>query len=77
MAALDDAQREADRLRAKDFCLSLWQLAVNGSDLYALGLRGAEIGKMLNRLLDSVICGQLENDRDRLLRSVERSIKSK
>lgn len=77
MAALDDAQREADRLRAEDFCLSLRQLAVNGSDLYALGLRGAEIGKMLNRLLDGVICGQLENDRDRLLRSVERSIKSK
>ena len=77
MAALDNAQREADRLRAEDFCLSLRQLAVNGSDLYALGLRGAEIGKMLNRLLDNVICGQLENDRDRLLRSVERSIKSK
>ena len=77
MAALDAAQREADRLQAENFCLSLRQLAVNGGDLYALGLRGTKIGKMLNRLLDSVICGQLPNDRDRLLRSAERSINAK
>ncbi|MGN0479546.1 MAG: CCA tRNA nucleotidyltransferase [Hominenteromicrobium sp.] len=77
MAALDGSRREADRLRAENFCLSLRQLAINGDDLYALGLRGPEIGGMLNRLLDSVICGQLPNDRERLLRSAERSVKAK
>lgn len=72
ITAIDAARSEANRLRAENFCLSLRQLAVNGRDLYELGLRGQEIGEMLRCLLDEVICGQTENDRIRLLSRVQR-----
>ena len=49
-------------------CFSLRQLAVNGADLQALGLRGRPVGEMLHALLDAVIDGQTDNRRDTLLR---------
>ena len=69
-----DTQKEIDRgeaileeLLAKEQCFSLRQLAVNGRDLMALGLRGRDVGQMLESLLDEVVDGQLANDRDALL----------
>ncbi|MBR5558989.1 MAG: HD domain-containing protein [Oscillospiraceae bacterium] len=55
-------------------CCCLSQLAVNGSDLMALGLKGSAIGEMLQRLLCDVMDGRLPNQRERLLRSVERRL---
>jgi len=55
-------------------CCSLGQLAVNGSDLIALGLQGNAIGEMLQRLLCDVMDGRLPNQRERLLRSVSRRL---
>lgn len=48
-------------------CFSLRQLAVKGGDLMNLGLRGPEVGKMLNNLLEAVIEEKMPNDRDMLL----------
>lgn len=53
-------------------CLTLRQLAVNGRDLEALGLSGAQIGKTLHALLEGVLAGTLDNDRDALLREAAR-----
>ena len=55
-------------IRAENACLTLRDLAVNGKDMMALGLRGAEIGKTLNALLDAVLEERLPNDREALLR---------
>ena len=67
-------QREIDRgeaimeeLLQKDACFSLKQLAVNGQDMMTLGLQGPAIGKALQALLDAVMDGAVENDRDALL----------
>lgn len=48
-------------------CYSLRDLALRGSDLYALGLRGPAVGKALDALLDGVMAGRLPNQRDALL----------
>lgn len=70
--ALFAARREAKRLQVENYCLSLKQLAINGKDMYALGLRGTQIGEVLEKLLDNVIIGQTPNDRDLLLTRAER-----
>ena len=51
--------------------LSLKGLAVNGSDLLGLGLKGAEIGKMQQRLLELVMEDELPNEKDKLLKYAE------
>ena len=49
-------------------CFSLKDLSVNGDDLIALGIpHGAQIGAALTALLDLVIDGKVENDREALL----------
>lgn len=54
-------------------CFSLKDLAVNGTDLLALGVPAdATLGTYLNRLLDAVIDEQCENERTALLNLVRR-----
>ena len=48
-------------------CFSLKQLAVNGNDLMALGIKGRRVGESLSTLLDLVIEEKLPNDRELLL----------
>lgn len=55
----------------EDQCFSLKQLAVNGNDLLALGLRGKAIGETLDKLLDLVVEGEVPNERELLLHYVE------
>ena len=47
--------------------MSLKQLAVNGSDISTLGITGKKIGEVLGFLLEQVIDGNCENDRDSLI----------
>ena len=67
---IDRAEEILDKLLAADACFSLKQLAVNGRDLIELGLSGPEIGRTLKALLDSVVDGELPNDRASLLEAV-------
>jgi len=48
-------------------CFSLKHLAVTGDDLTAIGMRGREVGEMLNFLLDYVIDYPANNRRELLL----------
>ena len=57
----------AAALEAENACLSLKDLAVNGSDLMQLGLEGKQIGQTLNFLLEQVLDESLPNDRTILL----------
>ncbi len=62
------AQLEAyNRLKEENPCVTVGQLAVNGKDAAAAGLRGEGIGKALSHLLDRVIREELPNDREVLL----------
>ncbi|MGN0586102.1 MAG: CCA tRNA nucleotidyltransferase [Oscillospiraceae bacterium] len=48
-------------------CISVSQLAVNGSDIAALGASGRQIGDILNRLLTDVIEEKCVNEKNALL----------
>ena len=54
-------------LKAEDACLSLKDLAVNGTDLITLGFQGKEIGACLSALMEQVIEERLPNERNALL----------
>ena len=54
-------------LKAEDACLSLKDLAVNGTDLITLGFQGKEIGACLSALLEQVIEERLPNEKNALL----------
>ncbi len=59
----------------KEECFSLRQLKINGSDLISLGFpKGREIGETLNALLETVVSGQCENERESLIREALRRI---
>lgn len=57
-----------DTVIAEESCFSLKDLAVKGNDVTAFGIpAGPTVGKLLDRLLNEVIDGYCENDRDALL----------
>ena len=51
-------------------CVSLARLAVGGRELTELGIEPKKIGKCLDSLLDKVISGELENEKEILLEAV-------
>ena len=54
---------------------SVKNLAINGKDIMALGVKqGKEIGHILNILLESVLDGKIENNRDTLIKKVSEII---
>ena len=59
---------EAEQLTAENACCRVSQLAVNGRDLMAAGIRpGPGLRQVLNALLEAVITGQIPNEKDALL----------
>ena len=62
---------EAEQLTAENACCRVSQLAVNGRDLMAAGVRpGPGLRQGLNALLEAVITGQTPNEKDALLAAV-------
>lgn len=55
-------------------CFCLKNLAINGNDLIALGLEGKKIGIILNDLLDKVIDGKIENEKNILLNEAKKEL---
>lgn len=51
----------------KNACLKITDLAVNGSDMAALGFRGKEIGNALRTLFEAVTDGKVENEKEKLI----------
>ena len=78
MAALQQEQTEKwalltekmAGLLASGCCHQLSHLAVKGSDLSALGLRGPAIGRMLEMLMMQVVHGKIPNIKESLLNFV-------
>lgn len=61
-------KEELEKVLAEQQCFSLKDLAINGKDLIDNGFKeGKIVGEILNRLLEEVIDGKIENDRDVLL----------
>ncbi len=64
---LAQAEAIAREILAQQPCLTSKELAVNGNDALAVGLKGPTIGKALRHLLDQAASGELPNDRQVLL----------
>lgn len=69
---LEKWERFFEEIQAKQQCVSLKTLAINGSDLIALGMKpGKEIGETLKSLLDYVLDHPEENIKEILLEKVK------
>ncbi len=66
-----ELKQALEELLAEKPCFSLRDLAVNGNDMKSLGLAGRQIGETLQQLLESVMAGELPNEREALLRSAK------
>ena len=64
---LSHLRKMAEKLTSEGCCLSLGDLAINGTDVCALGAKGTQTGVILKKLLDSVICETLSNSREMLI----------
>lgn len=67
MALLDDTLHDGVPYRISN-------LKINGNDIKDLGIKNAEIGKTLSRLLFAVMDGELKNEREELLLFVAKSL---
>ena len=70
-AYYDEVEAILNELLAEDQCFQIRDLAVNGRDLMALGLKGRAIGQTLQYLLEQVIEEQIPNERDSLLKAIQ------
>ena len=62
---LDEVIEERD-------CFQLKDLAVKGTDLIKIGFnQGKELGQTLNELLDLVMAGKLQNNKEELIRYIK------
>ena len=73
LTEIDRAEDILNALLARRACFSLRDLAVDGRDMLALGLRGPAVGRALDALLAQVLDGALPNDRDTLLAAARRT----
>ena len=67
-----DTQIALDRLLENETCFSVRDLALSGTDLLALGFRGAAIGETQRQLLEAVFSGRCVNTRESLLEEISR-----
>ena len=60
-----------DALLAEQPCFTLKDLAVNGRDLTAMGLKGKAVGEALQQLLEAVMDGEVANEKETLLKRIQ------
>ena len=66
---LDKVSSIYSQIIARGDCLSLRDLAVNGSDLIALGVKpGREVGAILAKMLEEVLNNPEHNDKEYLVK---------
>ncbi len=66
-ARLKERLAALDALLAEKPCFTLKDLAVNGRDLMAAGLKGKAVGETLQALLEAVMDGKVPNEKEALL----------
>ncbi len=66
---LNKIEKILDKVLIERPCITLGDLAIDGNDLKTIGIpQGKDIGAVLDRLLNMVLDGELENHRDILLK---------
>ena len=70
---VEESRRRVREILARGDCLTLKDMALDGGDLQAMGIPpGPRMGALLNRLLEAVWAGQVENDKEALKQFVLR-----
>ena len=64
----DDGKELLEAAKASGVPYKISALALGGGDLLSLGFKGEAVGKILSTALDLIINGELENDRETLLK---------
>ena len=68
LAELEEMKAKAKEIVAQGQCFSLKDLTVNGRDVIAAGIApGPKVGRVLNALLEQVVCDEIANSREALL----------
>ena len=71
LAELGEIRAQAERILAEKQCLTLKDLAVNGRDVIAAGIEpGPEVGQVLKGLLKRILDGEIQNQRNALLKGI-------
>lgn len=70
----DEVERLSNEILAEGDCVTLKALAVGGKDMMALGLKGKDVGEMLNTLLLRVCDEEIQNEKEALLTEAQRLI---
>lgn len=65
-----------NELKAEGACLTVSKLKISGNDIIALGAKGVEIGKILNKLLSDVVEEKIENEKTALVKRAAQLYKS-
>lgn len=74
-AHYDNLEAIAKRILQEKPCLKVKDLHINGNDLVGLGLSPSrKMGKILNELLDEVLCGRTQNDHQELIQRAKELI---
>lgn len=69
---IEELRRIKEGIVADGECVSLKMLAVNGRDIIDMGITdGKRIGEILNLLLEKVIDGEVENEKDKLIEKIK------
>ena len=72
LEAIEKIKELKDEIVKDNDCVSLKSLAVNGKDLINMGITdGKKIGEILKALLEKVIDGEVENDKEQLIKIVK------
>ena len=67
LGILDEVDAMLEELLREERCFSLRDLAVDGNDMMELGLKGRDIGRMLQECLNAVLDERIPNERAALL----------
>lgn len=60
---------EAQRIIEENDCICLGDLAVNGTDILSLGIKGKAVGEVLDYLLEGVIDDRFMNNKEELIKA--------
>jgi tRNA nucleotidyltransferase (CCA-adding enzyme) len=75
LVQLEEIRAKSEEIIAQGQCFSLKDLAVNGQDVIAAGVApGPEVGRVLEKLLEQVLNGEVQNEQDALLKLIGKTI---
>ncbi|MCF2661233.1 HD domain-containing protein [Pseudoflavonifractor phocaeensis] len=63
----DEVKAMMQKVLDEQACFSVKNLAINGNDVLAKGLRGKQVGEALQRTLNAVMDGEVPNEKNELL----------